>query len=765
MVRLRAALDKLADGVDVPKGPSGEPRPPGLRHRACAADDGLVPTFARSLTQLAGLRPAAICRLALAVGSTAAMSAALLLAAAPAGALVTKVASTKVGLQPRSISLAPGAAEGEGATFANSTGNVVLQGSTSEYAIYWDPEKPTRFDSEWLVNLDGFFQAFGEAHVDTPFGVLAQYRDRSNAVAPFHALFKGSYSDTVKFPSGKCTDPANPAFLCLTDAQLREQLQSFIATHDLPKGMGTVYYLLTPPGVAVCLDAGKATGHCSDYAESNKESYENSFCSYHGDINLDSAPEGDANTILYAAIPWTANTGAFDCQDGGWNPEKHFEKREAPKEETKKEEEARQKTLEEDPPKKRLEEEAARRLEGPHIEEPNQETGEDVHPAAALSDLIVNQIAEEEMNTVTDPLLNAWQDTRGEEATDLCRNFFASTAGENGSGGEIAGSVVANPLTEAGTLSNVTVGPHRYYINNVFTLATDGCSGGPGLIASFTAPNPVNAGEIIGVDGMESTVSLIEGKAFGPTGPPTTTYATFKWNFGDGTPEVEGFAPGAPTCEAPWLSPCAASAFHSYQYGGKYNVTLMITDVAGNTTSVTHEVTVDGPLPPLPPSSPTSPSGGSPAAGTSTAGGSSGSPGAGSTPKPIPGPVATQAVVSHSLSKALRNGLVISYSVNEQVAGQFQVLLASSVAKRIGLHGAAATGLPPGTAPQIVIAKAILITTKGGRNTVKILFGKKTAAKLRKLRKVTLTIRLVVRNASSHSPLSTTVISTVTLSH
>jgi hypothetical protein len=112
---------------------------------------------------------------------------------------------------------------------------------------------------------------------------------------------------------------------------------------------------------------------------------------------------------------------------------------------------------------------------------------------------------------------------------------------------------------------------------------------------------------------------------------------------------------------------------------------------------------------------------------------------------------------------ALGKGLVVSYSVNEQVAGQFQVLLADSVANRIGLHGAPATGLPPGSPPSIVIAKAILITTKGGRNTVKILFGKKTAAKLRKLRKVSLTIRLVVRNASSHNPISTTVISTVNL--
>jgi len=706
--------------------------------------------------------------MALIAVSIAALSASLLLAAAPAGALVTTVGSTKVGLQPRSTSLAQGAKEGEAATFANQSGNVVLSGTTSEYAIYWDPE--VRFDSEWLVNLDGFFQGLGEAHIDTPFGTLAQYRDRSNKVAPFQALFKGSYSDTAHYPTEKCTDPGH-LLLCLTDAQLREQLQSFIALHALPTGMDTIYYLLTPPGVAVCLD--EAATRCSDYSGGRTgASYEESFCSYHGDINTDNAPEGDSKTILYAAIPWTANTAAYDCQDGGWNPEKHFEKREEPKELSEKEAKAREKQLEEDPPKKRLEEEEARRLEGPHIEEPNQETGEDVHPAAALSDLVVNQIAEEEMNTVTDPLLNAWQDTKGEEATDLCRNFFASTAGEGGSGGEIAGSVVANPLTEAGTLSNVTVGPGRYYINNVFSLSGGSCLGGPGLVARFTAPNPVNADEIIGVDGMESTVSLIEGKAFGPTGPPTTTYATFSWNFGDGTPEVKGYAPGAPKCEAPWLSPCAASAFHSYQYGGKYNVTLTITDVAGNTTSVTHEITVNGPANPEKGSSGGSgsePGGGSgttPATSTpgSTPTPSTTTPGVTPPAKPIPGPVASAAVLSHSLKTALKKGLVIGYSVNEQVAGQFQVLLAASIAKRIGLHGAPATDMPPGSEPAIVIGKAILITTKGGRNTVKIEFGKKTAAKLRKLRSVTLTIRLVVRNASSHSPLSTTVISTVTLS-
>lgn len=127
-----------------------------------------------------------------------------------------------------------------------------------------------------------------------------------------------------------------------------------------------------------------------------------------------------------------------------------------------------------------------------------------------------------------------------------------------------------------------------------------------------------------------------------------------------------------------------------------------------------------------------------------------------------PSPVATQAVVSRSLSTALRSGLVVRYSVNEQVAGRFEVLLASSIASRIGLRGARATGLAKGTPAQTVIAKAILVTTRGGRSTYKIKFSKTSATRLRRLRKVSLMLRLAVHNA--FSPTVTTAISTVTLS-
>jgi hypothetical protein len=122
--------------------------------------------------------------------------------------------------------------------------------------------------------------------------------------------------------------------------------------------------------------------------------------------------------------------------------------------------------------------------------------------------------------------------------------------------------------------------------------------------------------------------------------------------------------------------------------------------------------------------------------------------------------VATQSILSSSLSKTLSKGLVVRYSVSQQATGHFEVLLAASTAHRIGLHLPLATGLPAGTPPQVVIAKALLVTTKAGRNTLKIQFGKVTAKRLRRLHRVPLTLRLTVRNAGGGT---TTVLSKLTL--
>jgi len=786
-----------------------------------------VTTFARLHSPLAWLRMASRgWRATVAVFAALAISLALL--PATAGAVVTEVGGTKVGLQPRNLnSVHDGSVTGE---FRDAEGGPVLPANQT-YVIYWEPTNG--YYNVWQTDVNNFMagMAASSGTLDNVFAVDTQYTDPANEHATYESVASGAFNDTNPYPaSGGCVDPSplldGKAITCLSDTQIREQLESFITQHKLPKGMGTIYYVLTPPGVAVCL----AADHCSDYPATPKELeegkaspeaveiYEKSFCSYHSDINPDKAADGDGNTVLYAVIPWIAGgegdgsfapqdrQQAYECQDGAYmlNPETEAIEKEHPKVSTKEEEEhrlaAEKKEVEEltayeeqekkgliskteletkrtelkkakaaREAKEKVEREEREQREGPHEQEPNQDgKGEDGYFDDGLADVIVSQIGVEQQNIVTDPLLNGWQDDAGHESTDECRNFFWETSG---------GEVTAVKLTNAGTLFNQTLGNVHAYINDAFNLAAVKeeypgvpCLPGINLAPEFNVPGPVKTGEIIGFDGMESRITLNAGVKFSASGEEEPNYPVFKWNFGDGTPEVTGYAPGSPAanspastpCAAPWLSPCAASAFHSYQYGGTYTVTLTVTDVGGHTATTSHEITVEGPLPPGTGGSGPGSGGGSGSSGGGSSTSSSGSGGTGAKPG-IPAPLAAAAILPQSLRSALHKGLDVSYSVNEQVAGHFEVLLSSAEAHKLHISGSPATGLPAGSPPELVIAKAFLVTTKGGRSAVHIQFPKRTAARLAHVHKLSLTLRLVVRNAATSNPATTTVVTSITL--
>lgn len=776
-----------------------------LRHSLTLADTPFVTTFARLLPR----RDCDTARsLRLIAGAVAALSAAavLLVPAPPAHAVVTEIGGSKVGLQAvNEISFFDALQEwtfneGENAnvaksvsgyeTFRNASAYPVVHGANT-YVIYWDPND--RYNPDWQHLINVFMQSTGAASGSTSnvFAVDTQYTDFTNAPAYYRSTFRAAYTDTHPYPAKVC--PTLTVTRCLTDAQLQTQLREFIVLHQLPTGMSSIYYVLTPPGVSVCVDA--AGTRCTDFERSENEikeskyesaSYKAAICSYHAASNPGESPLGDANTILYGVIPWSAGSAgtgsqqaltagqAAYCQDGGWNPSsKPAMERERVKPRNAQEEaEFQSKT---GPEKEQLE--ATKALQAAHDEEPNQlacPNLEDGRCDAGLADLIVNQIAVEQQNIVTDPLLNAWHDEANREATDECRNFFLD--------GEVGGTSIANPESGAGTLYNQTIAAHHYYLNMAFNLAGTllpypgvPCMPGVNVIPEFTSPNTASNGEIVGFDGMESNITL-DAQYIYNGGVATKTYAKYKWEFGDGTPAVEGYAPGAPICETPWLSPCAASVFHSYQYGGTYNVTLTATDTVGNVASVTHPLVIVGPPPPSEPAAGgggggggggTSGGGGAtPGAGTSTGGGTAGSPGAGGGSQAgfVPPPAAATAVTSHSLRRVLRKGLTVRYSVNEQVAGRFEVLLSRATARRLGITGPAAVGLPAGTPPQVVIGKALLVTTAAGRNTVTIQFSKRTASKLGRMHSVPLLLRLFVRNAASHPPVTTTVLTSITLS-
>ncbi len=467
------------------------------------------------------------------------------------------------------------------------------------YAVYWDPTD--HYHGDWQHLIDTFFHGLGadSGSTGTVFAVDSQYTDRSDLPASYLSTFRGAYTDTDPYPVGasNCKDPhplestdligpivaGKHTEVCVTDAQIRKELETFIATHGLQKGMGSIYYLLTPPGVTVCLDAGGPTGHCSDHTGSieatGTESYKNSFCSYHSDISPTNGVIGDANTILYAVIPWSAGglgdyhltgadeTSAYDCQDGGWylntqtalvekehvkvTPQEEEAKRleeEAKKRASAEEEEVKKQTSYEKAYEQKLiskvelegkeaelkvekkariekeqrEEEKAERveketqeknekLEGPHQQEPNQDgLGPDGSYDTGLADLIVSQIGVQQQDIVTDPLLNAWKDEVGNEVTDECRNDFLTYTGRRCDGQR-------THLRRRVRTTSRYAGANAY-INDAFNLAAGRlpypgapCLTGISLVPEFTAPNPVNTGELVGFDGMESDITLNDG--------------------------------------------------------------------------------------------------------------------------------------------------------------------------------------------------------------------------------------------------------------
>ncbi len=716
-----------------------------------AADDGHV-------TSLCILRAARAPRPALAplLGGLSTLLASLLLAASPAAALVIQVkggAGTEtVGVQPtfealpldgngESLSGGPNAAK-----YNNPAGAPVMH-SVNAYVIYWDPQD--RYEGEWQGLIDRYMSDLSgasELGANDVFAVDTQYTDRTGRASAV-TRFDGAYTDTAPYPGNGCTDkdlsllPKEVA--CLTNAQVQAQLTQFIDNHGLTAGMGTLFFVLTPPGVGVCVAGEASESHCS---QDDGKASAGGLCSYHSYYT-----NPRLGTVLYAAIPWTAGdtAGEFDfepaeasgavCQTGDW-----------------------------------VEKEGAGGWEESTApQEPNQiaTTGPDGLYDEGLPDLIIGQMAAEQQNTITDPLLNAWQDREtlgaeevGYENTDECRGFFLP---------KLNGTWKSQKHTEAGTASNQELGENHFFLlNDAFDLAAlklpypgVPCLRGISLAPEFTAPPTVKSGEIVGFNGMESDISLDAGERFTASGEEKITYPTFTWDFGDGTPTVSGYAPGGgettPSfCDEPWLNPCAASVFHSYQYGGVYNVTLTVTDVAGNTTSYTHAITVDGPPPPTPPPAEGGGPGGS---GSGSGTGSSGGPGGSSILPAVPGPVASAAAVSSSLKQVLHGGLVVRYEVNEQVAGRFEVLLDAGTAHALKISGPVAANLPPGYARSLVIGKALLVTTKGGHSSVRIHFSKHVAARLRHVHSVTLTLRLIVHNAAASSPVSTSVLSTVVL--
>ncbi len=174
-------------------------------------------------------------------------------------------------------------------------------GENTVHALFWAPTGYS-FPSGYQAGVDTFLTdvAAASGSASNVYAVATQYTDGQRTGTPHihylvHAGPPVGLADT--YPSvGSCTPDSGKGenyTACLTNGQIRAEVEGALAANGLPTGMGDLYLVLLPPRVETCIGPSDAAagGTCSDTASAG-------FCGYHSVSYLGSA------TTLYADIPY-----------------------------------------------------------------------------------------------------------------------------------------------------------------------------------------------------------------------------------------------------------------------------------------------------------------------------------------------------------------------------------------------------------------------------------------------------------------------------
>jgi hypothetical protein len=192
-------------------------------------------------------------------------------------------------------------AENEDCTKLSYKGGPVQHGET-DYLFFWAPTGHTVANAyvsgmqTWLSEV-----AAADYSPDNQFAVDQQYYDLSGPGAtkrfvPYAIEDAGTVRDSDPYPTSVCKDEdgKGDTAVCLTDAQIVEELSSYVKAHDLPTGIDVEYFVLTPEDVGSCFDSGST--ECS-YT---------SYCGYH------SYAGSGSSQIVYADMPWAYKVHGCD---------------------------------------------------------------------------------------------------------------------------------------------------------------------------------------------------------------------------------------------------------------------------------------------------------------------------------------------------------------------------------------------------------------------------------------------------------------------
>ena len=179
-------------------------------------------------------------------------------------------------------------------------GGQVMHTNTA-YAIYWVPSGfHVSANYESLINQYLTDVAAASGSGMNVYSTASQYYDSAASVR-YQSAFGGAYVDTNAFPANGCDDTHGLLHdpVCLTDQQIRTEIQRVLTVKGWHGNASTMFFLMTPDTVGSCLDGSGA------------ECTTNLYCAYHSDF-ADTAGED----VIYANEPYDATSGGGLCFSG-----------------------------------------------------------------------------------------------------------------------------------------------------------------------------------------------------------------------------------------------------------------------------------------------------------------------------------------------------------------------------------------------------------------------------------------------------------------
>lgn len=193
-------------------------------------------------------------------------------------------------------------------------GGPVMVGGTHVIPIFWQPTHlqsgaTAAIDPQYNTLIRRFFTDFG-GHAS--YNIVTQYFQTTGGPTRYIVNSSGLLKAvlvTAAYPAATGPCASNGITNCITDSQMRTEVQNVITVNGLPKGLGTYYPVFTDPNENSCFDN---TDCYSPVAAPGSWKY----CAYHSSLSL------GGQEVIYANMPYIDSnaTSVSGCSGGATHP-------------------------------------------------------------------------------------------------------------------------------------------------------------------------------------------------------------------------------------------------------------------------------------------------------------------------------------------------------------------------------------------------------------------------------------------------------------